>query len=139
MIRIQEMFSSFPPDMHRFVKGLRGPVLGVWTVPHPLQLHPYSYHEALSAIQEAGLGDAKKQEWELDLLREYDEKRMDRFESFLISCRENIGSENKKKNYINDKMKLPPSTANSKKRDEEKEKYNKNDYYKDRGRQPHKY
>lgn len=45
------MFKSMPPDVERSLT--RGPVKGIWLVPHPLQLHPASYMEIMATVQES--------------------------------------------------------------------------------------
>ena len=129
--KLLDVLRSFPPDVQRLLKNLRGPLYGIWTVTHPLQLHPNSYHEMLQAIQDAsGISDSKRLEWELDLLRDFDERRMDRFESYLVSCRDNDASDAKRKAVV-EKLKL------LRKRNDDEKGY-RNEYYKDKGRQPHK-
>ena len=61
--------------------------MGISLVQHPLESNPASYTEAINAVMDANISDAKKLEWSLDLLREYDEKEMERYEAFLISRR----------------------------------------------------
>jgi len=81
------ILKAVPPDATRRFNVNKGPVYGVWFVPHPLKLYPSAYADLMNTVQESGVSDNKKLEWELDLLREYDEKRLDRFEAFLVSKR----------------------------------------------------
>lgn len=85
------VFRSMPTEicrnwMQSRAKGLQ---LGISLVQNPLELSPAAFTEALLAVQEsaATLSAAKRLEWTLDVLREFDEKKMDRFESFLLSRR----------------------------------------------------
>ena len=120
---------TFPPDVKRQLKNLRGPFYGVWTSTHPLQLHPTVYHDLIQSIQESNLSEARRLEWELDVVRDYDERRFDRFEAFLVSCRDH-SMDTKRKALVAEKLK------SFKKRAEE-ERVSKTEYYRDRGRQPH--
>ena len=57
-------------------------------MPHPLQFRSLSNIEMLQVVDDSiMLPISKKVEWELDLLREFDEKRMEQFEKFLVSRR----------------------------------------------------
>jgi hypothetical protein len=83
----------FPSEINKYIHGKRGPIHGIWITDHPLSSLPASYFETVSLIDSyptTVLNDSKRAEWEMDLLREYDEKRMDRLEEYLISCRKNI-------------------------------------------------
>jgi hypothetical protein len=116
------MLKSLPPEISR--RCGRGMLKGVWMVSHPLQSQPFSLTDSLSAVAESSLSKEKKLEWQLDLLREYDEKRMDRFEAFLVSKRIPVLEEQ-----------LRPVGSYPLKRFAMK---NANDYYKDRARVPNK-
>lgn len=83
----------FPADLNRYVHGTRGPIHGIWITDHPLSSLPSTYFEAVSVIDSfpsSMLTENKKVEWEMDLIREYDAKRMDRLEEYLMTCRKNI-------------------------------------------------
>jgi len=123
---------SFPPDLYRCARALGGPVHGIWTLTHPLQVHPISHYEAKLQIHESSLSDHKRVEWELDLLREYDEKRIDRLENFLVGKRDS-NIEIQLKTSGSTKKHLNTSSAGVVKKDE---RFYKSEYYKDRGRQP---
>lgn len=79
---------SMSPELRQAIHQIKGPVLGIWILPHPLQFRSYVNMELLHIIDEnINLTTIKKIEWELDLLREFDEKRMEQFEKFLVSRR----------------------------------------------------
>jgi len=124
------ILKSLPPDILKLSIN-KGPIKDYWLITQPVQTHPMTEIDTISMIQETSLSDGKKIEWELDVLREYDEKRMERFESFLVSKR-NTSVDFQLKPKISAKY---PSISpryikimNSK--------WNTNNYYKDRGRQP---
>jgi len=76
------------PELRQAIHQIKGPVLGIWILPHPLQFRSYVNMELLHIIDDNNnLTLIKKFEWELDLLREFDEKRMEQYEKFLISRR----------------------------------------------------
>lgn len=83
--------AALSTDMLRMVEGGGGMLGGMWFTSHPLQLQPVSLTESLLAVTESkqgqGMSLEKRETWEMDLLREYDEQRMDRYESFLCSKR----------------------------------------------------
>jgi hypothetical protein len=83
--------AALSTDMLRMVEGGGGMLGGMWFTSHPLQLQPISLTESLLAVTESkqgqGMSLEKRETWEMDLLREYDEQRMDRYESFLCSKR----------------------------------------------------
>lgn len=119
---------TLPAEVQSCISPRRGPLYGVWHTPHPLTYLGSSHEDVLDAIQASTISDAKRIEWELDSLREHDEKRMERYEDFLLSCRKN--PEQQIKN-CNTKFK---DTALVKRKDDEKNL--KLEYYKDKGRQP---
>jgi hypothetical protein len=118
------MLRSLPPEMVGRVASGKGTARGCWLTVHPLQLQPNALTDSLSAVAESSLSGDKKIEWQLDLLREYDEKRMDRFDAFLVSMRAPSNEEQ-----------FRPAAKYSQTRLGAK--YN-GDYYKDRARQPFK-
>ena len=70
-------------------------------MPHPLQFRSLSNIEMLQVVDDSiMLPINKKVEWELDLLREFDEKRMEQFEKFLVSRR---------MHRLSDKATMPPT------------------------------
>jgi hypothetical protein len=83
--------AALSADMLRMVEGGGGMLEGMWFTTHPLQLQPMSLTESLLAVTESkqgqGMSLEKRETWEMDLLRECDEQRMDRYESFLSSKR----------------------------------------------------
>jgi hypothetical protein len=60
-----------------------------WLTPHPLQFQSQAHTDALLTVANSALSENKKLEWQLDVLQEYDEKRMERFKRFLMSKRNN--------------------------------------------------
>jgi hypothetical protein len=81
------VLQSLPPEVQVRIFQTKGPVYGQWMVAHPLQVRAAAHTEAIRTVEESSIIAAKKQEWELDLLREWDEKRMETFERFLVSRR----------------------------------------------------
>jgi hypothetical protein len=83
--------AALSTDMMRMVEGGGGMFEGMWFTTHPLQLQPMSLTESLLAVTESkqgqGMSLEKRETWEMDILRECDEQRMDRYESFLSSKR----------------------------------------------------
>jgi hypothetical protein len=130
------VFNAIPSDIlkliHNFDKA--GPVKGLWVNSvHPLQLQPTAYTEMTAIVHDTNLSEAKKLEWELDLLREYDEKRLDRFEAFLISRRGLAVTE-----QYNAPSQATLQKKAAGKRDDDTQRVGEI-YYKDRGRQPYKH
>ncbi len=78
---------AVPSEVMRRGNPNKGPVNGRWLTAPPIQMHPLIYSDLLNTVMDTPISDAKKLEWELDLLREYDEKRFDRFEALLVSRR----------------------------------------------------
>ena len=104
----------------------RGPINGVWITTPPLQLVPTSFTAALnSVIDEPSLSINKQAEWTLDCIREYDEKRIESLEEFLISCRTNVDIQLQSINKAEAGNKIKNEKAGYRQ-----------DYYRDRGRQP---
>jgi hypothetical protein len=84
--------SCIPPEVRSYFSGKLGPIDGIWLSAHPLSLLPQTYYKTLNNIQAFPVKDLpanKKSEWELDLLREYDDTRMEKYEEFLVRCRKN--------------------------------------------------
>jgi hypothetical protein len=81
---------SLPSGVSRQIYLNKGNFRGFWTLQHPLQVTPHIVSEVRISIQESNLSEAKKFEWELDLMREFDEKRIEKYESFLVGCRSGI-------------------------------------------------
>jgi hypothetical protein len=114
--RVPPLFSTlkcFPSDINKYINGRRGPIHGIWITDHPLSSLPASYYETVSLIDSypaSILTDNKRAEWEMDLLREYDEKRMDRLEEYLISCRKNIDEQIKHTSRREDRLAAKKST-----------------------------
>lgn len=113
------VLQSLPPEVQVRIMQTKGPVHGLWMVEHPLQIRSSANDDMIRTVTESSIIAAKKLEWELDIMREFDEKRMEQFERFLVSRRARAAdapNENKK---------------------QQRSGRNKNivDYYKDKGRQ----
>ena len=85
--RQMAMFKNVPPEVVRKVQMSRGSFKGVWLLPHPLQSYPRSFADSFNHVYDTGLSANRKHEWHMDLIREYDDKRLARWESFLLSRR----------------------------------------------------
>jgi len=126
------ILSAIPPDCLRRFNAHRGPVYGVWLASHPLKLYPAAWADIMNVIQESALSDSKKLEWELDVLREYDEKRLDRLENFLVGRRNASESHARSASVTKSIYYKQNAGRDSIRKDASKE------YYRDKGRQPYK-
>ena len=91
--RQMTMFKTVPPEVIRRLHVSKGSVRGVWLQPHPLQLHPAQYADLVnSAKEKTELSESKRFEWQMDLVREYDERRALKLETFLVQNRNFIES-----------------------------------------------
>ena len=128
------MFKTVPPEVIRRVHISKGSVKGVWLQPHPLQLHPVAYADALNVAKDAGhLSDQKRFEWQMDLLREYDERKNGKIEAFLVGNRNVMESNARSANVTHavNALKSQNTTLTS------ATKLNgKDTYYRDKARQP---
>lgn len=113
------VLQSLPPEVQVRIIQTKGPVHSLWMVAHPLQLRSAQHAEMARVVAESSIIGAKKLEWELDIMREFDEKRMDQFEKFLVSRR----------NRTNEPV------AESRRNLRGRSNKAANDYYKDKGRQ----
>ena len=121
------IFKSITPELQNSINQIKGPIHGVWLYPHPLQLRSLANFEMMQLVDDSNhLPSNKKLEWELDIMREFDEKRMEQFEKFLISRRHKT---NEKSNH--NKSTRYRQLFNSKGG-------NNFEYYKDKGRQPNR-
>ncbi len=133
------ILDGFIPEVSRKMNQSRGPYYGIWMLEHPLQSHPLAQMDMIHAIYETNLSHSKKLEWELDVIREYDEKRMDRYELFLNSRRTNSNDIQLRPYVHNTKNNAMPVTSRYYKLLQDKRGANTAyQYYKDRGRQPTK-
>lgn len=135
-----EVLKSLPPDLHHRVVYAKGPIHGVWIIQNPLQIHPSSLEDMLQVVAETTtISDHKKMEWNLDLMREFDEKRMDRLERFLATKR-NVLIDQPLSLARNTKTpNLVPKSGNFTKNGPTGIRgVNAADYYRDRGRQPYR-
>jgi hypothetical protein len=81
------VMQSLPPEVQVRIFQTKGPVYGQWMVAHPLQVRSAVHADMIRVVEDSVTPAAKKLEWELDILREFDEKRMEQFEKFLVSRR----------------------------------------------------
>lgn len=86
-----DVITALPAEIVKLVEE-KGVVRGMWLISHPLEVQPNSFIEAFQAVDEVGKQgqgtSAEKQlTWQLDLLREYDNQRMERYGSFLATKR----------------------------------------------------
>lgn len=84
------VLQSLPPEVQVRILQAKGPVYGQWMVHQPLQVRAAAHSDSIRSVQESALTAPKKLEWELDIMREWDEKRMDVFERFLVSRRNRV-------------------------------------------------
>ena len=108
---------SLPQEVHVRIIQTKGPVHSLWMVAHPLQVRSAAHAEVVRTVAESSIIGAKKLEWELDVMREFDEKRMEQFEKFLVSRRNRTNEPDNKRQ--------PRGRGNKAAID----------YYKDKGRQ----
>ena len=127
------VFRSMPTDVQAIAARYRGPICGVWVAAQPVQICPVKFLQSLTHIQENNsFSDAKRMEWYLDLIREYDEKRIECFEEFLINNRANVDIQ---LNHNIIKAGVDGSTGKGKK-DDTRTMLKEKEYYKDKGRLP---
>ena len=82
-----KVLRSVPPDVQHRVQQTKGAVHGVWLAEHPMHLQSTMHADLLQIAAESSLPPGKKLEWELDIMREQDEKRMECYAAFLFSRR----------------------------------------------------
>jgi len=129
--RHSALLKAMPPDLMRRAISL-GPINGIWLEEHPLKLSPAYFPETMAAIQNTNLSERKKAEWENDMIRDTDEKRIERLEEFLVAHRDNNVELQLRSTR---KLKEMCYGIQRKREDERTGKYN---YYRDKGRQPTK-
>lgn len=118
--QVPSLFSTlkcFPSEINRYVNGTKGPIHGIWITDHPLSSLPASYYETVSLIDSfpsSALADNKRVEWEMDLLREYDDKRMERLEEYLTTCRKNVDEQIKSTSRRDEKYQNKKSSESKK-------------------------
>eukprot|EP00605_Chrysophyceae_sp_TOSAG23-4_P001981 GSChrysophyteH1.ASY1.ANO1.2195.1 assembled CDS len=123
------MYKTIPPEVVRRVHLSKGSVRGIWLQPHPLQLHPIVYADLFNfAKDRSELSSAKKFEWQMDIIREYDVLKCDKFEAFLSSRRNTMESHARSTGVAN-AINMLKSNSNPNK--------GSSSYYRDKGRQPH--
>jgi hypothetical protein len=88
------VLQSLSPDMQLKLMQTKGPIYSTWMVTHPLQVRSVPNTDLLQVVADSSIIAAKKLEWELDIMREYDEKRMEQYERFLISRRSKPAGDN---------------------------------------------
>lgn len=129
------IISNLPPETYKTLLASKGHLRshGIIFGSHLLQSIPNAMNEMIIMAQESNLSDNKKQEWTLDIIREFDEKRFERFESYLISLR----SSQPDIQFEPVNKSLKQAVYNKRRAEEGKNsnRYN-GEYYKDRGRFP---
>eukprot|EP01038_Epipyxis_sp_PR26KG_P004062 gene4062-5805_t len=149
-----EILKSLSPEVQQRCLQSKGISYGMWIVTHPLSFESQPQADAIQQVQDSTLSDHKKLEWELDILREYDEKRMSRYEQYLATKRNSLLDNNFQLNKANNISKMNKGNSNNntlktaQARVSSQSYYNNSDamfvltkgvndhYYKDRGRQP---
>ena len=125
------MFRTVPPEVIRRIHMTKGSVRGIWLQPHPLQLHPIVFADSVNSAKDSTLPAAKKFEWEMDLLREYDDHKQDKYEDFLIERRNAAESLARSASTTHAISMFKSHISISSKSNN-----NKDIYYRDRGRKP---
>jgi len=139
------ILKGLSPHLGSALRNRAGAIQGLWLVTSPLQIHPAAYWTALTSINEnSRLSENKSLEWKLDLLKEFDEKRISRLESFAVSKRNDNFldttlkfSGRKPFTFIRESAAVGSSTSGVVVSIPAKV-VKKPDYYKDKGRQPYK-
>lgn len=82
------ILKGIPPEVLKSTSKPGHLMYGIWLAPsHPLQLSSRVHTDSLRVVDESGIGQSKRLEWELDILREWDEKKITRLQRFLLSKR----------------------------------------------------
>ena len=135
------ILSALPKNIKNIIEDGKGAYNDVWFTSHPLESLPLSITESMKSISEPNkqgiiLNNEKQLMWHMDLIRDSDEQRMTRYESFLSS---------KRNPDIDDQIKtrpqnlIRPYSSNLQQKLSRKQKnIISNDYYKDKGRQSNK-
>ena len=134
------------PALSSAFRSRSGAVQGVWIQPSPLQLNPNKYWSSHFAIVDnPNLSENKLLEWKMDLIKEYDDKRTQIMEAYIVSKRNEVESlklaPKERSGSFNDKgsNNSHVGTVVSKSGKESNSKQlPKGDYYKDQGRKPYK-
>ena len=135
------IISALPKNIKNIIEDGKGSYDDFWFTFHPLQSHPLSVTELLKSVTEPNkqgiiLSNEKQLMWYMDLVRDSDDQRMARYESFLSSKR-NPSIDDQLK--IRPKNLILPNTSNLQQKLSRKQKnILTNDYYKDKGRQANK-
>lgn len=135
------VMKALTPDLLQKCLTSKGPVHSIWIARHPLQIISQAHSESIQQVFDSNLADSKKREWELDILREYDEKRMEKFKKLLVSKRnplidEHSKAENRHK-IVAGAFKSANGTIRQKFEEESNKVHLPRDYYKDKGRKPY--
>jgi hypothetical protein len=130
-----DVLSALPIEIVRLVAE-NGVMRGMWLTSHPLEVQPLSFIEAFRAVDE--VGNQSQLNWQLDLLREYDNQRMERYGSFLATKRSPSMEDQLKEMTIvvgssNPNQQVQHKSTARKKGAEKGQVFI--DYYKDKGRQ----
>jgi hypothetical protein len=82
-----QLYHTLTPRLQQKLHGNGVMIHSVWIQAHPLQRSPSAYTREYQAIQEREAIRKRRMDWEMDLLRLYDEKRMANLEAQLLSAR----------------------------------------------------
>ena len=125
------MYKTIPPEVARRVHLSKGSVKGVWLQPHPLQLHPMSFADAFNIAKDrADMSEQKRFEWQMDIVRDFDDKRCAKLETFLSTRRNAVESNAHSASVTHAISTLKAGSGASSKGS------SKDIYYRDKGRQP---
>ena len=139
------VMSALSSDILKMMEVGKGSVDGIWFTPHPLQLQPVALLESMQAVSDCRQGlqlsIEKQQTWQLDLLRDYDEQRMFRYETFLSGLR-SPSMEEQLKSRVSSLNRISATASSQPVQQRTVVKRQKNvfstEYYRDRGRQSNK-
>ena len=127
------ILKGLPPSLSKCVKAREGSVHGLWMSASPLQIFPTSFWGQYVSISDCThISEGKQNEWRMDIIREFDEKRFERLESFALSKRHDILADMASTKFASKRPSATISTAVI------SAKYGSEYYYKDRGRQAYK-
>ena len=132
-----------PPTLSSAFRSRTGAVQGVWIQPSPLQLNPNKYWSSFFAISDnPNLSEHKQLEWKMDLIKEYDDRRTQLMEAYVVSKRNETECAKlapKIATFGDNNNNSSGGSSNNKAGSGNISKLSsKGDYYKDQGRKPYK-
>lgn len=123
------VLKGLPPNLSKNTKAKDGAVQGLWMMPCPLQIYPTSFWGPYVSINDyTHISESKQIGWKMDMIREYDEKRIERLECYSLSKRDVATDAASTKLIVSRRASAVPSSSAT------SGKY----YYKDKGRQAYK-